>query len=210
MLPEEADIVDTLEDMGIQVEEHVRSDMFFIKREDLERLMNMAARDHQTGLWNRRSFEQRLEEAVGTRFAVLIVDVDHFKAVNDTHGHDVGDDVLKYVISKLRPEFFGRNAIVARWGGEEFAILMRDDHRGNTFRDAAEKVRAAVAKRAFVIHGTTVRIPVTVSIGVRIVSKREKDLKQVFRDADAALYRAKVGGRNKVMFHINKESLKIV
>lgn len=210
MLPEASDIVDTLEDMGIHVEEHARADVFFINREDLEKLMEMASRDQLTGLWNRKSLEQRLEKAVGTRFALMIVDVDHFKKVNDTHGHDVGDDVIRYVVGKLRPEYFGRDAVVARWGGEEFAILMRDDHKGNTFRHAAERVRKAVAERGFVIHDTSIRIPITVSIGVRIVSAKEEDLKVIFKDADEALYRAKDAGRNRVVFHPNKESLKIV
>jgi len=178
--------------------------------EENAELLERADRDVLTGLWNRGVFDDALEESMGTRFCLMLIDIDYFKSVNDTHGHDVGDEVIKYVVSKFRPEFFGRDSIVARWGGEEFAILMRDDHRKNSFRNAAEKVREAVAGRAFVIHGTTVRVPVTISIGVRIASASEKDPQMIFKDADVALRRSKEGGRNQTNFHINAESLKIV
>jgi diguanylate cyclase (GGDEF)-like protein len=157
----------------------------------------LAARDQLTGLCNRRNFDQRLEAAIartarhGDEFSLLMIDLDHFKNVNDYYGHATGDDVLRRFGEVLR-ERLRQNDVAARWGGEEFAVLADGANLDNA-RLLAEQIREAVAQTSFP------PVPrVTVSIGIAEYQEGETG-DDLLRRADKALYGAKRNGRNRVI-----------
>ena len=163
-------------------------------------LQSLAAIDPLTGLYNRRQFETlaRAELARCQRYvrpcSFLMIDVDHFKVVNDTFGHQMGDWVLKMVANTLTAA--RRDAdVVARFGGEEFVIMLPE-----TTRDAAamvaERIRSTVAASALAVGDS--RLSLTISIGVGETMAGLPGVEAVLRDADQALYDAKANGRNIV------------
>jgi diguanylate cyclase (GGDEF)-like protein/PAS domain S-box-containing protein len=159
------------------------------------RLEAAALTDSLTGLGNRRHFEQALRNsaerhsASSRPYALMIVDIDHFKQLNDRYGHDVGDDTLRNVAEILRLRA-RKVDCVARWGGEEFAVLLPDT--GLDMASAlANDIRSLVAAAEFPAGG------LSISIGVGEVITGE-DPNTFFRRVDAALYRAKANGRNRV------------
>lgn len=163
----------------------------------------LAAEDPLTGLANRRHFMvagTRLLEAV-RRYdrpaCILLADLDRFKAVNDTYGHAAGDTVLR-VTAALFTEFRRAADVPARIGGEEFAVLLPEtDARGAIA--LAERLRTALAARAIRLPTTPpVELSVTMSVGVAVCTPADQGLDVVLRRADAALYQAKEGGRNRV------------
>lgn len=166
------------------------------RREFEEELNRLVVTDPLTGAWNRRHgerlFAADLEEArrYGPALSLLLLDIDHFKEVNDTYGHQVGDQVLIELTRRLQENLRASDVLV-RWGGEEFVILMRhctvDDARG-----LAEKIRALVADPPFDLVGT-----VTVSIGAAELGPTD-DLASWMDRADRAMYAAKAAGRNAV------------
>ena len=167
------------------------------KIEELERLVLL---DALTELGNRRMAEMglraKLEEFTryGWVFGVLLVDVDHFKLVNDTHGHDVGDAVLRMVAKTLA---FGarRTDTVARWGGEEFLLLMAVG-TPQGLRDMTERLRRLVQESSLDVEGR--QIAVTVTIGATLMRTGDT-AESVVRRVDELLYAGKNGGRNTVM-----------
>jgi len=168
------------------------------QRMELERL---ASTDYLTGLWNRRHFMECLEESVsratdeGTPLSLLLLDLDHFKRVNDTYGHAMGDEVLKAsceLIQRMVPE----DGIICRFGGEEICISLSGSGKGGA-RDFAEQVRWAVAHHTFgAPSGTKFRI--TCSIGIAYLDEKLQDVVSLVHEADERLYQAKAEGRNKV------------
>ena len=163
-------------------------------------LQSLAAIDPLTGLYNRRQFETlaRAELARCQRYvrpcSFLMIDVDHFKLVNDTFGHQMGDWVLKMVANTLTAA--RRDAdVVARFGGEEFVIMLPE-----TTRDAAamvaERIRSMVAASALAVGDS--RLSLTISVGVGETMAGLPGVEAVLRDADQALYDAKANGRNIV------------
>lgn len=167
------------------------------------RLRELTQRDPLTGLYNRRAFDQELtrqqrqQRPDGERqtgLALLLADLDHFKRVNDTHGHVVGDQMLVHVARLLR-EGARSTDTVARLGGEEFAIVMADT-TPESAAVAAERLRALLAATPLQIEGSSV--PITVSIGLAVGALGETGATPLLRRADAALYRAKAGGRDRV------------
>ena len=176
------------------------SDRYHRVMQDMhEELRRQSMHDELTGLFNRRHMLGRLEEEAakqhrhGTAFAVAICDVDHFKQINDTWGHDVGDIVLRQLAGRLA-EPLRQYDICARWGGEEFLILLP-----MTDADGAvavmEKLRRHVHDGRY---GTdTHDFPVSLSVGVGVYDA-DKGANELLRQADAALYRAKRQGRNRV------------
>lgn len=174
-------------------------------REASAELERIARRDALTGIPNRLSAQERLamefERArrYGRPFAVLMVDIDHFKRVNDRHGHASGDSVLSSVATTLQEQVRATD-LVSRYGGEEFLILLPE----TTEQEAAlvaEKLRAAVA--AIEVTGSDgdsapKQIPVTASIGVAAMSPIDLGEAAFVARADLALYAAKRGGRNRV------------
>ncbi len=153
-----------------------------------------AMTDQLTGLLNRRALFDRFGRAQLAGAAVVLVDLDHFKSINDTHGHDAGDLVLRefaeLVRNLVRPE-----DSAARIGGEEFVLLLADSSRERA-RDVAERLRAAFAARMGELAGISVRA--TVSVGVALADDRGFEV--ALSEADAALYRAKDLGRDRVEF----------
>lgn len=159
----------------------------------------LATTDSLTGLPNRRGFEllagQALQEARRDRkpLAALMLDLDHFKLLNDTYGHQAGDQVLQGFAQNLR-EGLRQSDIICRWGGEEFIILLKDT--GNaTAQRLAEKVRSEVAARRYPYRG--VNLQVTTSIGLADMHP-DDSLDSLIDRADRGLYRAKQSGRNCV------------
>lgn len=168
----------------------------------IENYLSEARTDGLTGLANRRAFDQRLNEmflqyrkGTGRTFCLALIDIDHFKKINDRHGHQAGDDVLRQVSSILASEM--DNAyLVARYGGEEFAILLPAPLQFAS--DRADKMRKVLAEHALESGGTP--IPVTLSVGLSEI-RDEAVSAPLIRRADEALYAAKGRGRNRVYFH---------
>jgi diguanylate cyclase (GGDEF)-like protein len=167
----------------------------------MDNLRESSLQDAMTGLYNRRFIEayvETLQASVirkGVHLAVLMFDVDHFKKVNDTYGHDAGDKVLVAVAGVLK-ETLRKSDILVRYGGEEFlAFLMDTTGEGGVI--AAEKLRAAVEARKIPLPGTTLQK--TISIGVADFPADSSDFWEAVKYADAALYTAKERGRNRVV-----------
>jgi len=166
-----------------------------------EELAHRAAHDPLTGVFNRRAWFQRAHEEVararrhGRSLAVLMLDLDHFKPVNDTHGHDAGDRVL-CAFSTVCRTVMRDNDILARFGGEEFIVLAPDTDRSAALA-LAERLRATVAAARF---GDGVQVPVTLtlSIGVAAWAPGDATIEPAIARADQQLYVAKRAGRNRV------------
>jgi diguanylate cyclase (GGDEF)-like protein len=163
-------------------------------------LQHQASHDHLTGLWNRRTVLQQLDREVQrskrdrSEVAVILADIDHFKLINDTHGHATGDTVLQQVARRLR-SVFRAHEYLARYGGEEFLIVLP----GCTAERAvgvAERARASIAADPVVAGGQPV--PVRISLGVASTVEAGVDPAALIAAADVALYQAKAGGRDQV------------
>jgi diguanylate cyclase (GGDEF)-like protein len=168
---------------------------------EIEEINRRARTDSLTGLANRQQFEERLSRIVletnrfGGSCTLVVADVDQFKRVNDTYGHQVGDEVLKRVAAALQAEV--RNVdLCARYGGEEMALLLpQTDLTGGC--QLAERLRVAVGGRPFVIGGREIRV--TISLGVATYPEGARDRDELFTAADRALYGAKRDGRDRVV-----------
>jgi diguanylate cyclase (GGDEF)-like protein len=166
-----------------------------------ERITRLARQDALTGVANRRHFQEGLEEAIaglsadGT-FALLVIDLDHFKDVNDTLGHPVGDALLTIVGHRLT-KLARRRDIVARLGGDEFAIIQREASERSDADALARRV-VDVLRQPFLAHGKRVEIGGT--IGIALVPDDGRTAEDVMRKADIALYRAKALGRGTWRF----------
>jgi diguanylate cyclase (GGDEF)-like protein len=158
---------------------------------ELEQVSNT---DQLTGLSNRRHLETRLTAAgQDDVLAVVLFDIDHFKRVNDTYGHAVGDLVLREFTHRLRGQLRGED-IACRWGGEEFLVLLRGTDLVGATR-FADRVRRAVAAEPMAVGG--LRIPVTVSGGCALGSSDAID--RIISEADGRLYEAKNSGRDRII-----------
>jgi diguanylate cyclase (GGDEF)-like protein len=160
----------------------------------------MAERDALTGLVNRRRLraageeERRRARRFGHPFAAVMLDLDHFKQVNDQHGHGTGDDVLREVARRIQ-SIVREIDVPARYGGEEFAVLLPETGL-DTAREVAERIRRAVAGAP--IGTRQGPLAVTLSAGVAVLDTQTGDLGTLLEAADAALYQAKAEGRNRV------------
>lgn len=163
------------------------------------KLQRMATTDSLTQLFNRRHMIYLAEKEIarfnriGHPIAFLLLDIDHFKSVNDVHGHDVGDKVLIAISACIKAELRTQD-YVARWGGEEFLAILPDTHLEAALV-SAERVRQAVARHQNLVNG--VPLAVTISIGVSEYQPGE-ELSATIARADDALYRSKQAGRNRV------------
>ncbi len=165
------------------------------------KMYEAALRDGLTQAYNKRHFIERLTTEVayarrhGTPLTLLMLDIDHFKQINDTHGHPAGDSVLatlaRTVTGALRTE-----DLFARYGGEEFCVLCRGEPLANA-AVLAERLRAAIEATVFEVQKQ--RIRVTTSIGVAALLDKAEDATRLIADADAALYEAKRSGRNRIV-----------
>lgn len=172
-------------------------------RQSVNNTLAMAVTDVLTGLYNRRYFERHLTVMLGKAqeqerdLALMILDIDHFKAVNDTYGHDIGDAVLREFSARLRRNIRGVD-LACRFGGEEFVVLMPDTDFAQA--DAvAERVRQSIGELSFDI-GAPRPLSVTVSVGVSLNDGQADTPEGMIKRADVALYRAKREGRNRVIF----------
>ena len=171
-------------------------------RTDYERSMSLALTDTLTGLYNRRYASSHMVrvleqmQAAEKPLGLLLVDIDHFKSVNDTYGHAVGDEVLRAVANRLSRHLRGFDT-VARWGGEEFVVIMPEANL-QVASSVAERLRRKVAGGPVTVSGPTSELTVTVSIGVAVTGQGISTLDDLMRAADAAMYVAKRGGRNRV------------
>lgn len=175
-----------------------------------EAARDLARMDGLTGLYNRREMERILQEEVARHhrykgsLSLILVDIDHFKAVNDTHGHAAGDEVLKFVAHMLQSSIRAVDYI-ARYGGEEIAIILPE----TSAQDAlvlAERLREGIAAHPFVVQrgfDDATIIPVTVSIGLASLPAEITTPSSLFEEADKALYSAKRTGRNKAILAEN-------
>ena len=159
-------------------------------------LHNLAVTDTLTGVWNRRQGTDLIAADLSARrpgqaLSLLMLDIDHFKSINDTYGHQAGDNVLIEVASRVRRSLRG-NDVVARWGGEEFVVMLRDCALPDALR-LAEEIRSTIAEVPFGTLGS-----LTVSIGAAEIRANE-NLASWLGRADQALYRAKRAGRNEVV-----------
>jgi len=170
--------------------------------ENIQMITHYANRDYLTGLYNRRYFYENIEEYIGeikqTRetFAIAMLDIDYFKKVNDTYGHDMGDKVIIQIADFLRSNTKAGD-IVARFGGEEFCIVIKDISKEGALK-VLERIREEVESFSCKTD-TTKDLHITVSIGATIFQE-EESLEDNINRADMMLYNAKNGGRNQLLF----------
>jgi two-component system cell cycle response regulator len=172
-------------------------------QQNYQRGLSLALTDPLTSLYVRRYGEAHLGELMErinqniTSAAVLLFDVDHFKRVNDTHGHDAGDDVLRELAARTIKSVRSVDLAV-RWGGEEFLVVMPETDLANAAA-VAERLRATVAKDPFTVRSTGEKLAVTISVGVAAAISGGDHCNRLLKRADDALYSAKSAGRNRVI-----------
>ncbi len=186
--------VDSLEILVRQAETAIENSFLY------EEAVRLSLTDGMTGLWNRRNFDLRMESELSRAvrfsepFAVVFVELDQMKAVNDRHGHQAGDTVLIELARRLT-EAVREVDVVARWGGDEFTLLLPKTGLAGALL-LAEKIRAAAGTAPFRID--TGSLDITISVGVAAYPEHGSSGKDLVAAADAAMYRAKAGGRNRV------------
>jgi two-component system cell cycle response regulator len=196
--------------MGTDFVEHMAS-IIAICLENVisnEMLKYIGLTDSLTGVYNRRYIDRRLLEEIGRarrqayRISVMYIDIDHFKLVNDSVGHQGGDDVLREVAARIKDELRVSDAL-GRFGGEEFVVLLIDAELDSATM-VAERIRASIAGKPFEL-ASGAALPVSVSIGVAVLDDFDRDhaiegvAQELVAHADTALYKAKEGGRNRVV-----------
>jgi two-component system cell cycle response regulator len=171
-------------------------------RARLDQGMEHAITDALTGLHNRRYMEGHLatlmSQAVqsGRALSVLVADIDFFKKVNDTYGHDAGDNVLREFAARIRRNTRGID-LACRLGGEEFVIIMPDTELARAMQ-VGERLRSCIAAEPFQLNPTT-SLDITASVGIATLEGRDDTAETIFKRADNALYAAKREGRNRVV-----------
>ncbi len=179
-----------------------RSRYIEMLRDRVDRGLELSVIDQLTGLYNRRYMTNQLEQLIqrsqmgGQPVSVMMADIDHFKVVNDTYGHDVGDEVLQEVAKRLKTNSRVMD-VVCRPGGEEFMIIMPDTP-GDLACAAAERIRRSVASEPFKVSNGVGEIAVTLSAGVSTITGPNDTIADLTKRADNALYQAKAAGRNRV------------
>ena len=180
-----------------------RADEIDKLRAELDKVREEAVKDPLTGLANRRAFDERLADSLDDtlqqlkNICLMMIDIDHFKEINDKHGHQIGDKVLQFLSSVLRKNFKGKD-LVARFGGDEFAVIIENAPRAGVM-SVAETIRKQVEESKLKRTDTGESLgKVTVSIGYDCI--QADDLPNTVLDrADKALYQAKKQGRNRVL-----------
>jgi diguanylate cyclase len=169
-------------------------------RKELDEYKRIANTDALTRLSNRRAFEDRLASVFGNRLtrpttALVLADIDHFKKINDTHGHAAGDDAIKR-IAEIINQSIRTTDKAARFGGEEFVVLLREIDQETALR-LAERIRNSI-EQTTISHGEA-NFVATVSIGVAINAEGDRDVQDMIERADQGLYIAKKTGRNRTV-----------
>jgi two-component system cell cycle response regulator len=172
-------------------------------RDNVQLSIEMAITDALTGLYNRRYMESHLATLVeqaagrGKPLTVLILDIDYFKAINDSYGHDAGDDVLREFALRIRKSIRGID-LACRYGGEEFVAVMPETDMAVATM-VAERLRRRIASEPFSIQQGKGSVTVTISVGLAALGSPHETAAQILKRADQALYRAKRDGRNRVV-----------
>ncbi len=172
-------------------------------RDNVQLSIEAAITDALTGLHNRRYMESHLASLVeqatarGKPLSVLVLDIDYFKPINDTYGHDAGDDVLREFAIRVRKSIRGID-LACRYGGEEFVVVMPETDMA-VAATVAERLRRRIATEAFPVEQGKRAIEVTISIGIAAIENAEDTAAGLIKRADQALYRAKRDGRNRVV-----------
>jgi diguanylate cyclase (GGDEF)-like protein len=175
------------------------------------RLYEMATTDGMTSLYNKSFFNFRLNEEIynakhnDKKIAILLVDIDHFKRVNDTYGHQAGDKVI-IEVSKIMKQACGKNDLACRYGGEELVIISPGSTKEQIL-DLGEKIRFTVQNSTFKVDNQNINI--TVSIGCAVFSQKIKNAEEFIEMADLALYYGKENGRNAITMFDPKTMKKI-
>ena len=170
-------------------------------RRELNELRQSSQTDKLTGIANRQSLDARLHGMIAEQheqdesgFAIMFIDIDDFKKVNDSFGHDTGDKVLQMVAQTIQKNL-RRSDIVGRWGGEEFLVILYQVNSEKAVKNIAEKIRMLIEYSRLDLEKT--RISVTVSIGATLLTK-EDTIKSVVDRADQLMYNSKTAGKNQV------------
>ena len=172
-------------------------------RSSVEHTIELAVTDGLTGLNNRRYLDNHLKllfdraNARGRALSVCLTDIDRFKSINDTYGHDAGDEVLKELAARIRSTVRGAD-LACRYGGEEFVVVMPDTSL-DMAATIAERLRGAIEGKPFHLSASGVDLNVTASLGIAALSATVQTPTQLMKSADQALYEAKNGGRNRVV-----------
>ncbi len=172
-------------------------------RNVLQSSVSMAYTDALTGLYNRRYMNANLDRKIleiaetAKPVSLILFDIDHFKQVNDEHGHAAGDEVLKGIAERIGHSVRDMD-LVARYGGEEFVVIMPDTP-SETATKIAERLRAQVAEQPFPVTGVDAPLTVSISLGVATTHDPMEEADSLLKRADAALYQAKAEGRNRVV-----------
>ncbi|WP_127471347.1 GGDEF domain-containing protein [Thiomicrorhabdus aquaedulcis] len=186
-----------------QLQQQVSASAIEIKqlKDELEQATSIAKTDELTNIPNRRGFNeiiQRLKNKAlqeQATFALIILDIDHFKKVNDIFGHLIGDSVLRYIAKLLKEETKGRDS-VARIGGEEFVVLLPNTHYGEALK-VANNLRLKVNSKTLSVKNNSTPLSLSISAGVAMY-QMDEDIESLIHRADLCLYKAKNSGRNKV------------
>ncbi|WP_445492047.1 sensor domain-containing diguanylate cyclase [Rhodopseudomonas sp. RCAM05734] len=171
-------------------------------KDDISKLRRLADTDFLTDLMNRRAFLAAADDAMAfslryrRSMAVLMIDIDHFKQINDRHGHAAGDGAIKHIAGIIVGNIKATDR-AARFGGEEFMVLLREVDEGDA-RIVADRIRRMIEQTA-VGEGAT-RISATVSIGIALLADNDRDVQDIIERADQGLYQAKNDGRNRTVF----------
>ena len=172
-------------------------------RSSVEHTIELAVTDGLTGLNNRRYLDNHLKllfdraNARGRALSVCLTDIDRFKSINDTYGHDAGDEVLKELAARIRSTVRGAD-LACRYGGEEFVVVMPDTSL-DMAATIAERLRGAIEGKPFHLSASGIDLNVTASLGIAALSATVQTPTQLMKSADQALYEAKNAGRNRVV-----------
>lgn len=166
-------------------------------------LQESAFRDGLTGLYNRKFLEEYTKKMLpqvkrdGTKIALLMLDMDHFKSVNDEYGHDIGDKVLRE-LARILNETVRESDIIIRYGGEEFMILLMGVNSADDALSVARKIGDRVRENEIDVYAGT-KLRKTVSIGLSMYPEDSTSFETIIKNADIALYKAKNSGRDRVI-----------
>lgn len=175
------------------------------RKQELE-LQNLAQMDSLTSFYNRRTFQEFAEQAIQhlssepQPIAFLVIDIDHFKIINDQYGHPVGDEVLRQFSICLK-DHLRSNEVIGRLGGEEFGVVLPGAFEDEAYA-VAERIRLAVQDLVFLANDTPIQF--TVSIGLTVMDSQKATYEQLFKESDQALYEAKARSRNCTVAYSSK------